>query len=222
MISGVRILLLGKQGAGKGTQAVRVAAHYGIPHISTGDMFRTAVAAGTEFGRKAEAFMEAGDLVPDDIVIGVVRDRLADCDVQAGFVLDGFPRTRAQAEALEQVLDPFGIDAVIDLEIPADIVLGRLSGRRACVECGANYHIDAPPKESWLCDVCGGKVVQRTDDTPESILHRLELYESETHPLVDFYTDRGVLLVVEADGSVDEIFKRIVDAISSTREPLGT
>ena len=222
MNSGVRLLLLGKQGAGKGTQAVRVAEHYDIPHISTGDMFRSAVTTGTEFGQKARAFMEAGDLIPDDIVIGMVRDRLDEDDVQSGFVLDGFPRTRAQAEALEKEMDPFGIDAVIDLEIPAEVVLPRLSGRRSCVECGANYHVDAPPKKAWFCDVCGGDVVQRADDTDEAILHRLELYEKETHPLVDFYQDRGVLLVVEADGSIDEVFDRILDAISSTRETMGT
>lgn len=222
MNSGVRLLLLGKQGAGKGTQAVRVAEHYGIPHISTGDMFRSAVAVGTEFGNKARAFMEAGDLIPDDIVIGMVRDRLDEGDVQSGFVLDGFPRTRAQAEALEKEMDPFGIDAVIDLEIPAEVVLPRLSGRRSCVECGANYHVDVPPKKPWFCDVCGGNVVQRADDTEAAILHRLELYEKETHPLVDFYQDRGVLLVVEADGSIDEVFDRILDAISSTRETMGT
>ena len=183
MGSGVRLLVLGKQGAGKGTQAVRIAEHFGAPHISTGDMFRAAVAAGTPFGLKAQEFMKRGELVPDDVVIGVVAERLAKDDaIENGFVLDGFPRTRVQAEELQRLLGPGGLDAAVDIDVPTDIVLDRISGRRVCRTCGATYHVNAPPKAGWKCDKDGGDVVQREDDEPEAVRRRLDLYERATRP----------------------------------------
>src|SRR5688572_10305590 len=212
MTSGVRILVLGKQGAGKGTQAVRVAGHYGVPHISTGDMFRAAAAAGTTFGLKAKEFMKRGELVPDDVVIGVVAERLAKEDVvDAGFVLDGFPRTRIQAEELQRLLGPGGLDAALDIDVPTNVVIDRISGRRVCRTCGATYHVDKPPKVKWLCDKDGGDVVQREDDQPEAIERRLELYERETGPLLEYYDGLGLLAAVDGVGDPDDVFDRIID-----------
>jgi adenylate kinase len=219
MTSGVRLLVLGKQGAGKGTQAVRIARHYGVPHISTGDMFRAAAAARTQFGLKAKEFMKRGELVPDDIVIGVVAERLAKDDaVDDGFVLDGFPRTRMQAEELQRLLGPGGLDAAVDIDVPTDVVLRRLSGRRVCRTCGATYHVEKPPKVEWLCDRDGGDVVQREDDKPEAIGRRLELYEQETGPLLDFYEGLGLLVIVDGVGELDDVFNRILDAVETVRQ----
>jgi adenylate kinase len=219
MSSGVRLLVLGKQGAGKGTQAVRIARHYGVPHISTGDMFRAAAASRTPFGLKAKEFMKRGELVPDDIVIGVVAERLAKDDVvDEGFVLDGFPRTRVQAEELQRLLGPGGLDAAIDIDASTDVVIERISGRRVCRTCGATYHVDKPPKVSWLCDKDGGDVVQREDDEPEAIKRRLELYERETGPLLDFYEGLGLLATVDGVGDPDDVFNRIVDAVETVRQ----
>jgi len=213
---GARYLLLGKQGAGKGTQAARLAAHLGVPHISTGDMFRAAVRNGSELGLRAQAFMERGELVPDDVVIGVVAERLAEDDaVNSGFVLDGFPRTRSQAEELDRVLFPEGLDAAIDIEVPTSEVLRRLSGRRVCVICGATYHVDSPPTEGWRCDNDAGDVVQRDDDTEEAITRRLDLYESETGPLMEFYDQQGLLTRVDGTGTVDEVFGRMLNLIEN-------
>ncbi|MGH8975187.1 MAG: adenylate kinase family protein, partial [Acidimicrobiia bacterium] len=184
MAGGSRYLLLGKQGAGKGTQAARLAAHCGVPHISTGDMFRAAVRNGSELGLRAQGYMQRGELVPDEVVIGVVAERLTEDDaVNRGFVLDGFPRTRSQAEELERVLYPEGLDAAVDIEVPTAEVVRRISGRRVCTRCGATYHVDAPPAEDWRCDNDGADVVQRDDDTEEAIMRRLDLYETETRPL---------------------------------------
>jgi adenylate kinase len=219
MTSGVRLLVLGKQGAGKGTQAVLIARHYGVPHISTGDMFRAASAARTPFGLKAKEFMKRGELVPDDIVIGVVAERLAKDDaVDDGFVLDGFPRTRMQAEELQRLLGPGGLDAAVDIDVATDVVLRRLSGRRVCRTCGATYHVDKPPKVDWLCDRDGGNVVQREDDMPEAINRRLELYEQETGPLLDFYAGLGLLVTVDGVGELDEVFDRILDSVETVRQ----
>jgi len=214
MGSGVRLLVLGKQGAGKGTQAVRIAGHYGVPHISTGDMFRAAVAAGTPFGVKANEYMKRGELVPDDVVIGVVAERLAKDDaVNDGFVLDGFPRTKVQAEELQRLLGPGGLDAAVDIDVPTDTVIDRISGRRVCKTCGATYHVSAPPKVDSVCDKDGGEVVQREDDTPEAVRKRLELYEKDTRPLLDLYEELGLLVTVDGVGDPDEVFNRVIQSL---------
>jgi adenylate kinase len=219
MGSGVRLLVLGKQGAGKGTQAARIADHYGALHISTGDMFRAAAAGGTPFGLKAKEYMTRGELVPDAVVIGVVAERLAKEDVvDHGFILDGFPRTKVQAEALQQLLGPDGLDAAVDIDVPTDIVIERISGRRVCATCGATYHVNAPPKVNWTCDKDGGEVVQREDDTPEAIKRRLDLYERDTRPLLDFYGGLALLATVDGDGDPDDVFARILDAVEQARQ----
>ena len=219
MGSGVRLLVLGKQGAGKGTQAVRIAGHFGAPHISTGDMFRAAVAAGTPFGLKAQEFMKRGELVPDDVVIGVVAERLAKDDaIDNGFVLDGFPRTKVQAGELQRLLGPGGLDAAVDIDVPTGIVLDRISGRRVCRSCGATYHVDAPPRVDWTCDKDGGDVVQRDDDKPDAVRRRLELYEKDTRPLLDFYEGLGLLVTVDGVGDPDDVFGRILDGVESGRQ----
>src|SRR5918999_5407513 len=167
MSSGVRLLVLGKQGAGKGTQAVRIAQHYDAPHISTGDMFREAAGSGTPFGLKAKEYMTRGELGPDEVVIGLVAERLAQEDaVDHGFILDGFPRTKVQAEELQRLLGPDGLDAAVDIDVPTEVVIDRISGRRVCSTCGATYHVTAPPRDNWTCDnEDRGEVVQREDDT---------------------------------------------------------
>jgi adenylate kinase len=211
-----RYLLLGKQGAGKGTQAARLAEHLGVPHISTGDMFRAAVRHGSELGLRAQAFMERGELVPDEVVIGVVAERLGEDDaINAGFVLDGFPRTRSQAEELDRVLYPEGLDAAIDIEVPTSEVLRRISGRRVCTICGATYHVNSPPADDWRCDNDAGDVVQRDDDTEEAIIRRLHLYESETAPLLEFYDQQGLLAQVDGTGTADEVFERMLTLIQN-------
>jgi adenylate kinase len=219
MTSGVRLLVLGKQGAGKGTQAVRIARHYGGPHISTGDMFRAAAAAGTSFGLRAQEYMSRGELVPDDVVIGVVAERLAKDDaVDDGFVLDGFPRTRVQAEELSRLLGPGGLDAAVDIDVPTEVVFDRISGRRVCKTCGATYHVDAPPRVPWVCDRDGGEVVQRDDDKPEAVKRRLELYEKDTRPLLDFYDGLGLLVTVDGVGDPDTVFDRVVEGVDGVRQ----
>jgi len=209
---GARIVVLGKQGAGKGTQAVRLSRHYVVPHISTGDTFRAAVRAGSEFGQKARRYLDAGELVPDDVVIGVVRERLSHSDAtHRGFVLDGFPRTIPQAEALIEMLAPRHLDVVLNLEISTAEVLRRLASRRVCSDCGANYSIyDNPPRVRGLCDMCGGQVVQRADDTEAAIRRRLELYERETAPLIAWFGSKGLLASIDATGTPDEVTERLV------------
>jgi adenylate kinase len=205
-------VILGKQGAGKGTQAVRLSRHYVVPHVSTGDTFRAAVRSGSEFGQKARRYLDAGELVPDEIVIGMVSERLTRSDTtHRGFVLDGFPRTVHQAEALIDLLDPLGLDLVLNLTISTEHVLRRLASRRVCSDCGANYSaVDNPPRVRGICDVCGGEVVQRDDDTELAIRRRLELYEHETAPLIDWFEDRRVLTHIDATGSPDAVTDRMV------------
>jgi adenylate kinase len=214
MASGPRLVLLGKQGAGKGTQAARLSEHYGIEHLSTGDLFRAAVAHGTPVGREVEKYLDSGELVPDDIVIRVVDDQFAEGGpLSGGFVLDGFPRTLVQAQQLEEVLAGRPLDLVIDIDVPTDIVLDRIAGRRVCEQCGANYHVNLPPTNSPNCDRCGGRVVQRADDTEEAIERRLELYEEQTVPIVNFYKGLGKLVVVDGVGDGDVVFRRIVNEV---------
>ncbi len=211
----MRLLIFGKQGAGKGTQAVRLAEHFAIPHISTGDMFRLAVREGTEFGRKAKEFMDAGELVPDSVVLGMVRERLARPDAEEGFLLDGFPRTRPQAEGLREVVGTDGIDRVVELVVPTDAVVERISGRRVCADCGATYHVTSPPRAGWgTCDQCGGsQIVQRDDDTEDAVRRRLAIYERETAPLADYYAEQGLLVRVDGVGDPDEVFVRILTTV---------
>lgn len=212
----VRLVILGRQGAGKGTQAVRLAETYGIPHISTGDMLRAAVAAGTEFGLRAKSVMDAGQLVSDEIMVGIVADRLAEPDaVESGYILDGFPRTEAQARALEEICADRPLHAVLDLEVPEEVVVERITKRRVCTTCGRIYSLDSPPKNPWVCDVDGGEVIQRDDDTEAAVRKRLDLYAEETFPLVDFYRERGLLAEVDGVGSPDEVFAQLRSAADS-------
>jgi adenylate kinase len=211
--SGPRLVLLGKQGAGKGTQAARLAEHFDITHLATGDMLRAAAAAGTTVGLEAQRYMDAGELVPDEIVFGVVEENVTGDELTDGFVLDGFPRTESQAVELERVLDGRPLDVVINLDVSTEIVLDRIAGRRVCENCGTPFHVNMPPKHDWKCDVCGGKVVQRSDDTEEAVMRRLELYEQETVPIIDFYRQLGKLEVVDGEGDGDEVFKRLVGTI---------
>jgi adenylate kinase len=219
VIPGVRMVMLGRQGAGKGTQCTRLSRHYVVPHISTGDMLRSAVKEGTELGRQAGKLMAAGDLVPDDLMIGIVQERLDQSDTtQRGYILDGFPRTVEQAEALAKITEARPLDVVIDLHVPEDVVLTRLASRRTCVDCGANYSIDAPPKYDGVCDNCGGDVVQREDDTPAAIQKRLAEYTRKTAPLIDWYKERQLLEEVDGLGAPDEVGRRLVAVIDARRQ----
>jgi adenylate kinase len=217
------LVLLGKQGAGKGTQAARLAERYGLAHVATGDLFRAAAAAGTAAGREAEEFMNRGDLVPDDLTFRIVEERFAeDGLMDHGFVLDGFPRTLPQAEKLEDVLDGHPLDLVINLDVPTEIVLDRIAGRRVCEKCGTTYHVSKPPKDDWTCDVCGGRVVHREDDTEEAVLRRLEIYEEETVPIIDFYRKGGKLVTIDGVGDGDDVFARLVAQVEQRVQPLQT
>jgi adenylate kinase len=218
MTRGVRMVMLGRQGAGKGTQCVRLSRHYVVPHISTGDMLRAAVREGTVLGRKAAELMAAGELVPDDVMIGIVEERLDQGDTtMRGYILDGFPRTVDQAEALAKITVTRPLDVVIDLDVDRDVVLSRLAGRRMCDDCGANYSTSNPPKYGWVCDNCGGDVIQRDDDKPAAIERRLAEYEAKTAPLIAWYEERGILEIVEGFGSTDEVLVRLVTTIDQRR-----
>jgi adenylate kinase len=206
----LRLVVLGKQGAGKGTQCARLASLYGIPHVSTGDILRAAVKAGTPLGREVAAVLEAGDLVSDDLVIKLVEDRLAQPDALPGVLLDGFPRTLAQAEALQRILGEGGVRLCLNLEVPIELVTQRLSSRRVCQECGTIYRDSDPSAISGTCEKCGGDVVQRVDDQPEAIRQRLATYERDTAPLLDFYRAQGVLENVNGDQDPDEVTADIV------------
>jgi adenylate kinase len=215
---GVRMVMLGRQGAGKGTQCVRVSRHYVVPHISTGDMLRAAVREGTPLGRKAGEIMAVGGLVPDDLMIDIVDDRLdRDDTTSRGYVLDGFPRTVGQAEALAEITASRPLDVVIDLDVARDVVLQRLASRRVCDDCQANYSLDAPPKYGWVCDNCGGDVVQRDDDTPAAIEMRLAEYETNTAPLIEWYGGRGLLEVIDGWARAEEVTLRLFSVIDKRR-----
>ncbi|HEV2450448.1 MAG TPA: adenylate kinase [Streptosporangiaceae bacterium] len=212
----MRIVLVGPPGAGKGTQAQFIASHLAIPKISTGDIFRSNVSRGTKLGRKARSYMERGDLVPDEVTIAMVRDRLNEDDAQAGFLLDGFPRNEPQAETLEKMLSEWEtkLDVVLELVVDDDEVVRRLSGRRTCHKCGRVWHVlFDPPMRRSVCDDCGGELFQRDDDREETIRHRLEVYQDQTAPLVAYYADQGILLGVDATGPVEEITARALDAL---------
>jgi adenylate kinase len=213
----MRIILLGPPGAGKGTQAVRIVERWGIPHVSTGDILRANVRDGTALGLQAKRFMDAGDLVPDDVIIGMVGDRLAEPDTTAGFLFDGFPRTVPQARALEELVNQRDtpIDVVLRLVVDHDDVVVRLTGRRTCEACGAVFHeVHQPPAVAGRCDACGGTLVQRDDDREEVVLNRLEVYRTQTAPLEHFYWERGLLRDLQATGSVDDVTARAVDVLA--------
>jgi adenylate kinase len=221
VIPGVRLVVLGKQGAGKGTQCVRLSHHYVVPHVSTGDMLRSEVKSRTPLGQRAQSLMEKGELIPDDMVMEMVSARLSERDTTGrGFVLDGCPRTTRQAQSLEKIVQPFGLDLVIDLQVPTNLVMKRLASRRVCVDCGANYSTAAPPLVNWTCDVCGGEVVQREDDTEEAIGRRLNLYEEETAPLITWYRERRLLAEINGTGAPDAVTRRVVGAIDALRQNL--
>lgn len=218
MIPGARLIILGRQGAGKGTQCVRLSRHYVVPHISTGDMLRAAAREGTELGKAAKQVMDAGGLVGDEIMIGLVAERLDKPDASTrGYILDGFPRTVAQAQALDQITANKPIHVVIDLDVPREIVLERISSRRVCRDCGTNYRSEGDDPSPWICDVCGGDVQQRADDTPDSVNRRLDLYETQTAPLIEYFSSRGALAVVNGVGHPDHVFKRLTDAVEARR-----
>ena len=218
MIPGARLVILGRQGAGKGTQCVRLSRHYVVPHISTGDMLRAAVREGTELGRVAKEIMDAGGLVGDEIMIGIVRERLAKPDADTrGYILDGFPRTVAQAEALDSITAQKPIHVVIDLDVPREIVLERISARRVCRDCGTNYTGTGTEPSPWICDVCGGDVQQRADDTPDAVNRRLDLYETQTAPLIEYYNSRAALAVVNGVGQPEHVFQRLTDTVEARR-----
>jgi adenylate kinase len=212
----VRLVLVGPPGAGKGTQAQFIAAHFSIPKISTGDIFRANVSQGTELGQAAKRYMDAGDLVPDEVTIAMVRDRLAEEDAVDGFLLDGFPRNVPQAETLDAMLAELGtkLDVVLELVVDDGEVIRRLSGRRTCRTCGHIWHVDfEPPDKDGVCDNCGGELFQRDDDLPETIRHRLDVYAEQTAPLIAFYADRGILIGIDATGLVEDITDRAIEAL---------
>ncbi len=212
----MKIIMLGAPGAGKGTQAKKIAEKYGIPHISTGDIFRANIKNGTELGQKAKGYMDKGLLVPDELVVDLVVDRVGKEDCGNGYVLDGFPRTIPQAEALDKALSALDqkVDYAINVEVPDENIVNRMSGRRACVDCGATYHIVyAPTKEENVCDNCHGNLILRDDDKPETVQKRLNVYHEQTQPLIDYYTEKKIL--VEVDGTVDieDVFAAIVNIL---------
>jgi adenylate kinase len=218
LIPGVRMVVVGRQGAGTGTQCVRLSRHYVVPHISTGDMLRAAVKEGTELGRRADSIMNAGGLVPDDVMIGIVQERLGHADaLTRGYLLDGFPRTVAQAEAMEEITAHQLLDLAIDLDVPREMVLERLSSRRVCRDCGTNYTATGTERKPWICDVCSGDVIHREDDTEEAINRRLDGYETQTRPLIDFYASRHRLVTVSGVGTPDAVLVRLIAAIESRR-----
>lgn len=212
----LRTVLLGPPGAGKGTQAVRIVEKYNVPHISTGDIFRENIKNGTELGKKAQEYMNKGELVPDDLVIEIATTRLLADDCKEGFLLDGFPRTVYQAEKLDAFLEEHGmkLDKVIDIEVEKEELITRLTGRRVCKACGASYHVvNIPPKTEGICDNCGGELFQRADDTIETVENRIEVYIEQTMPLVDYYTAAGNIAVIDGALALDTVFDAIVEAI---------
>ena len=214
----MKIIMLGAPGAGKGTQAKQIADKYGIPHISTGDIFRANIKDGTELGKKAKTYMDQGLLVPDELVCELVVDRIQQEDCKNGFVLDGFPRTIPQAEALTDALQKIGssMDFALNIDVPDENIIDRMSGRRACLNCGATYHIvNIPTKVEGVCDRCGSPVVLRDDDKPETVKKRLEVYHTQTQPLIDYYEKQGILKTVDGTQSMDTVFQTIIEILGA-------
>lgn len=209
----MKIVMLGAPGAGKGTQAAKISAKYNVPHISTGDIFRANIKEGTPLGKKAKEYMDQGMLVPDELVLDLIVDRLGKEDAKDGYVLDGFPRTIPQAKALDEALTKQGdkLDAAIDISVPDENIVNRMSGRRACLGCGATYHlVYAAPKTEGLCDVCGKDLVLRDDDKPETVTKRLDVYHEQTQPLIDYYNTSGILRTIDGTIDINEVFNNIV------------
>lgn len=214
----MKVIMLGAPGAGKGTQAKQIADKYGIPHISTGDIFRANIKNGTELGNKAKTYMDQGLLVPDELVVELVADRIQQDDCKNGFVLDGFPRTIPQAEALDAALENINekMDYAIDVEVPDENIIRRMSGRRACLSCGATYHIvSIPTKTEGICDRCGSAVVLRDDDQPETVKKRLEIYHEQTQPLIDYYKKQEILKTVDGVQPMEDVFGAIVEILGA-------
>lgn len=212
----MKIIMLGAPGAGKGTQAKKIAAKYDIPHISTGDIFRANIKNGTELGNKAKTYMDQGLLVPDELVVDLVVDRVQQDDCKNGYVLDGFPRTIPQANVLDEALTKLGdkIDYAVNVDVPDDNIINRMGGRRACVACGATYHIVYnAPKTEGICDVCGKELIIRDDDQPETVKNRLKVYHDQTQPLIDFYEGKGVLKSVDGTADMKDVFAAIVEIL---------
>ena len=209
----MKIIMLGAPGAGKGTQAKLIAEKYGVPHISTGDIFRANIKNGTELGKEAKEYMDKGLLVPDELTVRLLLDRVAQDDCKNGYVLDGFPRTIPQAEVLDKELTKLGdsVDFAVDVDVPDENIIRRMSGRRACLNCGATYHIvNIPPKKEGICDVCGSELVLRDDDQPETVKNRLKVYHEQTQPLIEYYTGKGVLRTVDGTLPMEEVYDAIV------------
>ncbi|MCP1102926.1 adenylate kinase [Aequitasia blattaphilus] len=214
----MRIIMLGAPGAGKGTQAIKISEKYKIPHISTGDIFRANIKNGTPLGEKAKTYMDQGLLVPDELVVELVVDRIQNEDCEKGYVLDGFPRTIPQAEALTKALEAVGqkIDFAIDVEVPDENIVRRMSGRRACVDCGATYHlVYAAPKKEGICDQCEGSLILREDDKPETVSKRLSVYHEQTQPLIDYYSNAGALKSVDGTIDIEDVFQAIVEILGA-------
>ena len=214
----MKIIMLGAPGAGKGTQAKRIAEKYGIPHISTGDIFRANIKNGTELGKKSKSYMDKSALVPDELTCDLVMDRIQQADCKNGFVLDGFPRTIPQAEALDEALGKISekMDYAIDVDVPDENIVNRMGGRRACLSCGATYHIEFnPTKVDGICDACGAKTVLRDDDKPETVQNRLKVYHEQTQPLIDYYKKQDILKSVDGTQPMDAVFEAIVGILGA-------
>ncbi len=212
----MKIIMLGAPGAGKGTQAIMIAEKYGIPHVSTGDIFRANIKNGTELGKEAKKYMDQGLLVPDELTVKILLDRVAKDDCKNGYVLDGFPRTIPQAEVLDRALGEMNdaIDVAVNVDVPDESIIRRMSGRRACLSCGATYHIEhVPPKKEGICDHCGQPLVLRDDDKPETVQNRLKVYHEQTQPLIDYYTGKGILRTVDGTQSMNDVFAAIVEIL---------
>ena len=214
----MKIIMLGAPGAGKGTQAQMIAEKFGIPHISTGDIFRANIKNGTELGKKAKEFMDKGLLVPDELTVQLLLDRVANEDCKNGYVLDGFPRTIPQADVLDSELKKLGdkVDFAVNVNVPDENIVRRMSGRRACLKCGATYHIEhIPPKTEGICDKCGSELVQRDDDKPETVQNRLSVYHEQTQPLIDYYDRKNILKTVDGTKDMQEVFNDIVNILNA-------